>query len=56
MREINFRVWDNLKKIWTNYKILDDLIYYMDKNTGVWFNRHHEERNIEYYDSILEVG
>ena len=43
MRKIKFRAWDNLKKIWTNYKILDDSIHFMDKNTGVWFNHHHEE-------------
>ncbi len=43
MREIKFRAWDNFKKTQTNYKILDDSIYFMDKNTGVWFNHHHKE-------------
>ena len=43
MREIKFRIWDNFKKRWTNYQILDDSIYFMDKNTGVWFNHHHKE-------------
>ena len=43
MREIKFKCWDNFKKRWTNYKILDDSIYFMDKNTGVWFNNHHSE-------------
>lgn len=36
MREINFRVYDIKKKLFTNYQIRDDMIYCMDKVTGVW--------------------
>ena len=43
MREIKFRVWDKEKNMWTNFKIFDNSIFFMDKNTGVWFNKNHKE-------------
>ena len=42
MREIKFRAWDTLKKMWTNYKIHDGIVYFMDKNTGVWFGKYNK--------------
>ncbi len=36
MSKIKFRAWDSKKKVWTNYQIVDDMIYFMDKFTGVW--------------------
>lgn len=42
-REIEFRVYDKEKNMWTNFKIFDNIIYFMDKNTGVWFNKNHKE-------------
>ena len=36
MRDIKFRIYDKKKKRFTNYKIYDDMLYGMDKNTGVW--------------------
>ena len=46
MREIKFRVWDKKKKLFTNYQIKDDMIYCMDKVTGVW-NRVKDESRFE---------
>lgn len=42
-REIKFRVWDKEKNMWTNFKIFDNSTFFMDKNTGVWFNKNHKE-------------
>jgi uncharacterized phage protein (TIGR01671 family) len=36
MRDFKFRAWDKKKKTWTNYQIIDDMTYFMDKITGVW--------------------
>lgn len=36
MKEIKFRVWDKKKEMWSNYQIVDNMIYFMDKVTGVW--------------------
>lgn len=41
-REIKFRAYDKKKEMWTNYQILDDTIFCIDKVTGVWHNHHHE--------------
>lgn len=38
MREIIFRAWDRFKQRWSNYKINDGTVYFMDKNTGVWID------------------
>ena len=43
MREIKFRAWDKEKNMWTNFKIFDNSTFFMDKNTGVWFNKNHKE-------------
>ena len=44
MREIKFRVWDKEKNMWTNFKILDNIMYFMDKNTGVWFHEKYKAK------------
>ena len=46
MREIKFRVWDKIKKLWTNWKSYDGMFYFMDKNTGVWIRDDKFERFI----------
>lgn len=38
-REIEFRVYDKEKNMWTNFTILDNTMYFMDKNTGAWFHK-----------------
>ena len=42
MREIKFRAWDILKQRWSNYKINDGTVYFMDKNTSVWYGSYHK--------------
>ena len=43
-REIKFRVYDKEKNMWTNFKILDNIMYFMDKNTGVWFHEKYKAK------------
>nr|DAU44494.1 MAG TPA: YopX protein [Caudoviricetes sp.] len=43
-REIEFRVYDKEKNMWTNFKILDNTIFFMDKNTGVWFHEKYKAK------------
>ena len=31
-----FRAWDKVKEIFTNYQIVDGMLYFMDKHTGAW--------------------
>lgn len=33
---IDFKAWDSEKQIWTNFMIIDNMVYGMDKFTGVW--------------------
>ena len=44
MREIKFRVYDKEKNMWTNFKIFDNIMYFMDKNTGVWFHEKYKAK------------
>ena len=49
MREIKFRAWDRFKQRWSNYKINDGTVYFMDKNTGVWYgsyNKRYKDFNL----------
>lgn len=49
MREIKFRCWDRFKQRWSNYKINDGTVYFMDKNTGVWYgsyNKRYKDFNL----------
>ena len=57
MREIKFRVWDKLKQIWSNYKINDGTVYFMDKNTGVWYgsyNKRYKDFNLMQYTGLKD--
>ena len=40
MREIKFRVWDAHKRMWTEYRIHDGVVYFLDKSTGVWVGKY----------------
>ena len=41
-----FRAWDKVKEIFTNYQIVDGMLYFMDKNTGAWERDDKEKRFI----------
>ena len=56
-RAIKFRAWDMLKKRWSNYKINDGTVYFMDKNTGVWYgsyNKRYKDFNLMQYTGIKD--
>ena len=56
-KEIKFRAWDILKKRWSNYKINDGTVYFMDKNTGVWYgsyNKRYKDFNLMQYTGIKD--
>lgn len=36
MNNLRFRAWDKNKEMFTNYQIVDNMLYFMDKITGVW--------------------
>jgi hypothetical protein len=57
MREIKFRAWDTFKQIWSNYKINDGTVYFMDKNTGVWYgsyNKRYKDFNLIQYTGLKD--
>ena len=58
MREIKFRCWDRFKQRWSNYKINDDTVYFMDKNTGVWYgsyNKRYKDFNLMQYTGLKDI-
>lgn len=57
MREIKFRCWDRFKQRWSNYKINDGTVYFMDKNTGVWYgsyNKRYKDFNLMQYTGLKD--
>lgn len=44
MREIKFRAWDENKLTLTNYQIVDGMLHFMDKYTGVWIRDDEQKR------------
>lgn len=57
MREIKFKAWDILKQRWSNYKINDGTVYFMDKNTGVWYgsyNKRYKDFNLMQYTGLKD--
>ena len=42
--KIDFKVWDSKKNIWTNFMIIDNMFYGMDKFTGVWIRDDEQTR------------
>lgn len=44
MNNLKFRAWDKKKDIFTNYQIVDDMLYFMDKFTGVWIRDDNQDR------------
>ena len=57
MREIKFRCYDRFKQRWSNYKINDGTLYFMDKNTGVWYgsyNKRYKDFNLMQYTGLKD--
>lgn len=57
MREIKFRAWDRFKQRWSNYKINDGTVYFMDKNTGIWYgsyNKRYKDFNLMQYTGLKD--
>ncbi len=46
MNNLKFRAWDKKKNTFTNYQIVDDMLYFMDKFTGVWIRDDNKNRFI----------
>lgn len=44
MNNLKFKAWDKKKDIFTNYQIVDDMLYFMDKFTGVWIRDDNQDR------------
>lgn len=44
MNNLKFRAWDKTKEVFTNYQIVDDMLYFMDKFTGVWKRDDNQDR------------
>lgn len=44
MKNLKFRAWDKKKDIFTNYQIVDNMLYFMDKFTGVWIRDDNQDR------------
>lgn len=42
--KINFKAWDSKMCIWTNFMIIDNMFYGMDKFTGVWVRDDDQKR------------
>lgn len=41
---IDFKAWDSKKHIWTNFMIIDNMFYGMDKFTGAWIRDDEQAR------------
>lgn len=44
MNNLKFRAWDKKKNTFTNYQIVDGMLYFMDKFTGVWIRDDNQDR------------
>jgi len=54
MREIKFRVWDAHKRMWTEYRIHDGVVYFLDKSTGVWVGKY--DKRYKEFDLMQYTG
>ena len=54
MREIKFRVWDAHKRMWTEYKIHNGAVYFLDKSTGVWVGKY--DKRYKEFDFMEYTG
>lgn len=44
MEKIDFKAWDTKRKMFTNFMIIDNMLKFMDKTTGVWFRDDEQKR------------
>ena len=44
MNNLKFRAYDKKKNTFTNYQIVDDMLYFMDKFSGVWIRDDNQDR------------
>ena len=44
MNNLKFRTYDKKKNTFTNYQIVDDMLYFMDKFSGVWIRDDNQDR------------
>lgn len=58
MREIKFRAWDAHKRMWTEYRIHDGVVYFLDKSTGVWvgkYDKRYKEFDLMQYTGLKDM-
>lgn len=44
MKKVDFKAWDTEKEVFTNFMIVDNMLKFMDKFTGVWFRDDEQKR------------
>lgn len=44
MKKVDFKAWDTEKEVFTNFMIVDNVLKFMDKFTGVWFRDDEQKR------------
>ena len=44
MEKIDFKAWDTKKEMFTNFMIIDNMLKFMDKTTGVWIRDDEQKR------------
>lgn len=44
MNNLKFRAYSKKKNTFTNYQIVDDMLYFMDKFSGVWIRDDNQDR------------
>ncbi len=44
MKKVDFKAWDTQREMYTNFMIIDNMLKFMDKVTGVWFRDDEQKR------------
>ena len=58
MREIKFRAWDAHKRMWTEYRIHDGVVYFLDKSNGVCvgkYDKRYKEFDLMQYTGLKDM-
>ena len=57
MRDVSFKAWDTKKEMLTNFMIIDNMLQFMDKVTGVWIRDDKQERfKLLAYTGLIYLG